>query len=69
MVRLDGSLEKVIYTTDSNADTTTNARTWPTLVIYCQPDAIARFDHQRGNLSREEYLEELLDLADGKLPY
>lgn len=33
--------------------------------IDCPPDAIARYDAQRGDLSRREWLTVLLDLADG----
>ena len=34
--------------------------------IWVTSEQLARFDHQRGNLSRAEYLDELLDIADGK---
>ena len=36
-----------------------------TAYIRFTPGQLARFDRQRGNLSRAEYLEELLDMADG----
>ena len=39
------------------------------LVVDCDKATVTRFDCQRGNLSRREYLDELMDLADGKLPY
>ena len=69
MVRLDGSREKIIYTTDSNASPPeakyVDAKDLGILLIDCFPAMIDRFDHQRGNLSRREYLDELLDLAEG----
>ena len=36
------------------------------MLIMCTPDMVARFDRQRGNLSRHKYLKELLDMADGE---
>ena len=43
-------------------------------VLPFTPEQLARFDHQRGNLSRAEYLDELMDLIDGgsdfaEMPY
>lgn len=35
------------------------------LVIDTDAATVTRYDYQRGNLTRREYLEELLDLADG----
>ena len=35
------------------------------LTVDCATETIARFDYQRGNSSRGEYLEELLDMVDG----
>lgn len=37
--------------------------------IVITPEQMARFDRQRGNVSRDEYLDELMDMAEGKLPY
>ena len=33
--------------------------------IWVTSEQLARFDHQRGNQSRAEYLDELMDLIDG----
>ena len=35
------------------------------LIVNCSPDTIARFDAQRGDMSRREWLERLIDLSDG----
>ena len=39
------------------------------LTIACPPETKDRFDRQRGNSSRREYLEELLDMVDGGSDY
>lgn len=35
------------------------------LIVSCSPDTIHRFDQQRGDKSRREWLSHLLDLGDG----
>ena len=39
------------------------------LIIPGTPETIARFDYQRGNVSRADYLDELMDLIDGGTDY
>ena len=67
MVRLDDNLRKVKYTHSGPYPTVTLNP--GIMLIPCTLETITRFDHQRGNLSRAEYLDELLDLAEGKLLY
>ena len=63
MVRLDDNPRKVKYT---GITTIIAPRVYMTaMLIGCTNKTVARFDHQRGNLSRSEYLNELLDLAEG----
>ena len=33
--------------------------------VWVTSEQLARFDHQRGNQSRADYLDELMDLIDG----
>ena len=37
----------------------------PRLNIDCPPESIARFDAQRGEMTRGDWLDVLMDLADG----
>ena len=39
------------------------------LTIDTDAATVTRYDYQRGNSSRREYLAELMDLAEGELPY
>ena len=66
MPTLDDNTKRVNYSTHHTfrPPAVTNA-----LMISCSFKAVARFDRQRGNLSRREYLDELMDLADGDSDY
>ena len=64
MPELNDEPRKVKYITRSIVPSPTGV-----LIINCIPETIIRFDYQRGNSSRGEYLEELLDMVDGGSDY
>ena len=65
MVKLNDSPQQVKYTTRSFAPARCKLDfDNPFIIEDVPPEAIERFDYQRGNLSRQRYLNELLDLAD-----
>ena len=63
----------VIYRVMNGGNSPTLRRIWKIpkhpprhrLIISCAPEAIARFDNQRGELTRAEWLERVLDMVDG----
>ena len=62
MTRLDETTPKVKYITRSFVPSP--EATLSVLVISCTLATADRFDYQRGILSRAEYLNTLMDLAD-----
>ena len=59
MVRLDGSLQKILYTTDSNAKAP--EAKYDMLVIRDDTGTVARFEKMRGDQRRIDFLARLLD--------
>lgn len=68
----------VIYRVKNGGNSPTLRRLWdipknepvPRLIINgCPPELKARYEKRRGDMSRAEFLEHLLDMHDGVLPY
>jgi len=65
----------VIYRVKEGGESPTLRRLWKVpkhpkrtrLMVSCSQKTIDRYDSQRGKQSRREYLNELLDMADGEM--
>ena len=63
----------IVYNVLQGGDSPTLRRIWkipkhpkrPRLIVRCTQETIERYDAQRGDMSRREWLERLIDLGDG----